>query len=87
MTILKRVLFLLLFLAVWLGALWIYVSNSNSPSEVTMLIISAVCLVVFYRLSRRIFKGRVDIEVVTAVTTAQIVGSDSFDNDIGSGVD
>ena len=84
--LLKRILLLVCFLVVWAGSIFLYISSvEGSPKESVMLIISVFCLLVFWWISRKIFRKSIDPNTVTAVTTAQIIAAEDLDNnpDIG----
>jgi len=84
--LLKRILMIVGFLVVWAGSIFLYVSSvEGSPKESVMLIISVFCLLVFWWISRKIFRKSIDPNTITAVTTAQIIANEDFDDipDIG----
>ena len=84
--LLKRILLIVCFLVVWVGSIVLYSSSiEGSPKESTMLIISGFWIVVFWWISRKIYRKSIDPNTVTAVTTAQIIANEDFDDipDIG----
>ena len=87
MLILKRILFVAVFLIVWIGSIFLYAYGaSGTAKESVFLAISAFWVVVFAILARKVFKNQaIDTDTAAAVGIAQIVGTDSFD-DVDFGV-
>ena len=82
MLILKKILFVTVFLVVWIGSIFLYAANrSGVAKESEFLAISLFWVLVFVKLARKIFRNQtVDPETAASAGIAQVAGTDSFDD-------
>ena len=80
--ILKRMLFIVVFLIVWVGSIFLYAFGaSGTANESVYAAISIFWVVVFAILARKVFREQAaDPDTAAAVGIAQIVGTDGFDD-------
>ena len=83
MKILGRILFTVISLAVWVGALFTCgVGSGGIPSEGRMTFITLVCIAVIWWVGRKLFKKSPGSNELVNVASAQIIGGDSLENSI-----